>query len=277
MRYVEYPVPASLRRQLECVWRLHQPDATGDPQTIYPDGRCELIVHRATPMSMFELNRGWHRQRRTLFAAQLTSAIRLAADGPVDCIGIRLRPAASGCIVRRPLAELNDRVVDLAGMDAPFARRLKSAVGAFAGGAKPAALWRLLSDRLAAHPVDRRIEAAVARLEADQGRTRIGDLAAATGMSPRGFQMRFRQTVGIAPKRFARIVRLQAALRELDAGADSLAILAAEAGYSDQAHATRELGRLTGLTPARLRSALCQDRQCEQTIRLAAAFVRGHG
>jgi AraC-like DNA-binding protein len=33
---------------------------------------------------------------------------------------------------------------------------------------------------------------------------------------------------------------------------DALAAIAAEAGYADQAHLTRECGRLSGLTPAAL-------------------------
>jgi AraC-like DNA-binding protein len=53
--------------------------------------------------------------------------------------------------------------------------------------------------------------------------------------------------------------------------------VALESGFSDQAHATRELHDVTGLTPARLRRALRGTRDADQTIQLAAAFVRGSG
>jgi len=49
-----------------------------------------------------------------------------------------------------------------------------------------------------------------------------------------------------------------------------------ESSFADQAHATRELRRVTGHTPARLRAALRQDRDGDATVRLAAAFVRGY-
>ena len=91
----------------------------------------------------------------------------------------------------------------------------------------------------------------------------------------RGFQIRFQAAVGLTPKEFARLARLQATLRALDGGDESIAALAGDGGFADQAHATRELRRVTGLTPARLRSALRRDRDGDAAIRMAAAFVRG--
>lgn len=69
--------------------------------------------------------------------------------------------------------------------------------------------------------------------------------------------------------------RLQALLRTLDAEREAIADAAARHGYSDQAHATHDLFRLTGTTPARLVRALRGDPEGEDALRLAAAFVRG--
>ena len=69
--------------------------------------------------------------------------------------------------------------------------------------------------------------------------------------------------------------RLQAMIRALDGEAESLSQIAQDAGFSDQPHATRELTRLAGTTPALLRAALRHQRDADDTIRLAAAFVRG--
>jgi AraC-like DNA-binding protein len=63
----------------------------------------------------------------------------------------------------------------------------------------------------------------------------------------------------MSPKRFARIVRLQTVLRRLADEPDAnLAALAIDCGYSDQAHLTRELQSLAGLTPKRIATTLAE-------------------
>lgn len=275
MDYEEYPPPPALAGHVECLWRLRQARPTGAPQTIYPDGRCELIVHLGSPPRCWDAVHGWHRQARTLFAAQRVVAVRLEATGPLDCLGVRLRPAVSNLWLRGAGGRHRDQVVDLAGLDAAFSRALARAARQFAAAA-PQALWKLLEKRGAATPPDARVEAAIARLERDAGRTRIDSLARAAALSMRGFQVRFRGAVGLTPKEFARLTRLQVTLRALDDSDARIADLASDGGFADQAHATRELRRVTGHTPARLRAALRRDRDADAAVRLAAAFVRGY-
>ncbi|HEU4778553.1 MAG TPA: AraC family transcriptional regulator [Steroidobacteraceae bacterium] len=275
MDYQEYPVPETLRQHVACVWRLRDATPAGAVHTIYPDGRCELLVHLLAPPRCWDPVSGWHRQAPSLFAAQRVTAVRLAFTGPLDCIGLRLQPAASAAIARQSLAESRDRIVDLAGIDRSLCRSLRAAARAFARGAD-AALWRLLLRRVACQTLDPRIVTAAKRIELSAGKTRIDATARASGMSLRGFQTRFRAETGLTPKEFARLTRLQATLRALDADHASLAELAAEGGFADQAHATRELLRATGLTPARLRAELRRDRHSDAAVHLAAAFVRGH-
>jgi AraC-like DNA-binding protein len=129
-------------------------------------------------------------------------------------------------------------------------------------------------ERCQRYEIDPRIEDSVAELLRSGGATRISTLAREVRLSMRGFQTLFRASVGLVPKEFARLLRLQATLRAIDGGGE-LAVLAADAGYADQAHATREIKRVTGLTPARLRAALSRDRDGDAAVRLAAAFVRG--
>jgi AraC-like DNA-binding protein len=273
MDYREFMPPPSLARHVECVWRLSDPRPAGGVQAIYPDGRCELIVHLEKPPRCWDGVEGWHAQARTLFAAQRGVAVRLESTRALDCIGIRLRPAASNHVLPRS-AQQRDRIADLATLDGAFSRALARAVRAFASD-KPDPLWKLLSRRCSS-AVDARIASAVERLEHGGGRVRIDTLARESGLSRRGFQLRFRAAVGLTPKEFARLVRLQATLRALDATDLRIAELASDGGFSDQAHATRELRRVTGLTPARLRAELRRDRHGDAAVRLAAAFVRGY-
>jgi len=81
-------------------------------------------------------------------------------------------------------------------------------------------------------------------------------LAAELGIGDRHLRRRFAAAVGYGPKTLHRILRFQFFLRLLGRGpATDLARLALEAGYADQAHLTRECGRLSGLAPAALLAA----------------------
>jgi AraC-like DNA-binding protein len=269
--YLEHPVPEQLRRHFACVWRLCDPAPLRGVQTIYPDGRCEMIVHGGRSR-LWDAVAGWHEQAPTLFAAQRATAVQFEPLGEMNDLGIRLQPAASS-LLTDDLAALRDRVVDLASLDANLSRSLVGAARRFIAG-EPQDLWKLLARLAEKHPIDPRIESAVARIEASGGAARIDALARAASWSVRTLQTRFLASVGLAPKEFARVLRLQATLRALDGDAP-LADLANSTGFADQAHATREIKRVTGLTPARLRDELHRDRGGDAAIRIAAAFVRG--
>ena len=276
MEYREFEVPTPLRRYIRCVWQLRDPAPSQQVQVIYPDGCCELIVHLGTPMQAFEPAHGWHQQPPRLFAAQHRSAIRLMANPKLACVGVRLQPAASAAIAGPRLASLRDRITDLDDIDAGFATRLAWAMARFDHDPDDSELWNLLEGVTGIFKIDSRIESAIALLESERGQHRIAALASLSAMGIRSFQTRFLEQVGLAAKEFARVLRLQATIRQLDSDGGPLAKIAVDSGFADQAHATRELRQLTGLTPARLLSALRHQRETEDTVRLAAVFVRGH-
>lgn len=274
MEYFELGVPEALSGHVQCLWRLRDPRPPADVQTIYPDGRCEVIVHLGVPMEDDRDGR-WQGQPKVLFAAQQRTAVRLRAAGPVDCIGIRLAPAASSCIGGRQLADLRDRIVALWTVAPGLADAMAPAAQALAATGNPLALWGALAECMDRHRIDPALQGAVAAQESALGTRRIEALAVAAGMPLRTFQSRFLAHVGLGAKEFARLVRLQAVIRALDRADAPLAGVAAEGGFADQAHATREVGRFTGLTPARLVAALRADREGATTVALAAAFIRG--
>jgi AraC-like DNA-binding protein len=85
--------------------------------------------------------------------------------------------------------------------------------------------------------------------------SRARNLAVTMKLSPRALRRRFAADVGISPKRWLTLRRIDAVLRDrslLEPNV-SLAGIAHEHGYADQAHFSREVGRLTGATPGQLR------------------------
>ena len=276
MNYVEHPVPTDLQRHLQCLWVLEDAQPGLDIQIVYPDGRCELVAELGVPMRFHGVDGEIRSDHAFVFAGQQRGPIRLQAAGPVHCIGVRLCAAASGLIAGADLPGLRDRAPDLHALDAGFATRFGIAAKTCADSGSADALWAVLRECCTGFEIDSTIEAATNRLDTCDGDLAVADLARSLGIGLRTLQQRFIAQVGVTAKEYARIRRLHALVRTLDAGEIGIADAAAKHGYADQAHATHELSRLTGATPAALMRALRDARGAEATVRLAAAFIRGH-
>ena len=101
------------------------------------------------------------------------------------------------------------------------------------------------------------VRGAVDMIVAEDGTGPITNVASRLGVTPRQFKPRFRAATGLTPKEYAGIRRACAALKRLvvsERGGvkPGLAQLAVDSGYADQAHLTREVGRLTTFTPTML-------------------------
>ena len=87
------------------------------------------------------------------------------------------------------------------------------------------------------------------------GRAPIGWICDQLGRSRRYLATRFREQIGLPPKTVARILRFDRAVALLERGDVSLAQLAFECGYYDQAHLTRDFREFAGTSPAKLLAA----------------------
>ena len=89
------------------------------------------------------------------------------------------------------------------------------------------------------------------QLVASQGRVRVEPLMDETGWSRRLVTERFRHQLGLPPKAYARLLRFERAASLLIARdrEHSLADVAADAGFYDQSHLTRDFVALAGMTP----------------------------
>ncbi|MFC4070233.1 helix-turn-helix domain-containing protein [Actinoplanes subglobosus] len=87
------------------------------------------------------------------------------------------------------------------------------------------------------------------------GDARITGLAAAVGLSPQRLRGLARQQVGMPLPRWRVWMRLGRAAEAMRAG-QSPAAAAVTAGFADQAHLTRQMREMMGLTPAVVLAAL---------------------
>jgi AraC-like DNA-binding protein len=92
--------------------------------------------------------------------------------------------------------------------------------------------------------------AMVAATRALSGAASVAEVADGLGLLPRTLRRRFTAQVGLTPKRFARVQRMQRVVRSLDhRGPVDWAAVAAEHGYCDQPHLAGEFRDLADVTP----------------------------
>jgi len=258
LRYLEHRPRPELGPHLECLWLVadERPRARRAPERVVPDGCPELIVHLGDRFA--RLRGGRYRvQPRAFLAGTLTRPWLLRAGRRVLTLGARFRPGAVRAVLPVEMAEAADREMPLASIvgAGPAAALLRALASARGDAARFAAAEAWLLARLAGvRPRPNAAREAVRLLLEARGSLRIDDLARRLGTARRRLERAFARELGIRPKLFARIVRLNAVLAGLDEAGRTRAVDAAlAAGYFDQAHLLRDFRGLAGCRPGQAR------------------------
>lgn len=240
--YRERLPPAALAGQVLCVWS--QVIGAGQQvcrHRVLPDGCADLVWIGAAP---------------PVVAGPARGPVVVALAPRTIVVGVRLRPGAVPGVLGVPASELLDRDTPLAEIWERGAAGLAARVAEQASvvGRQMAAEAALLGRLSTARPPDRTIVAA-SRWLARHPAGRVATLARVLEIGERRLHRRFTAAIGYGPKTFQRVMRLQRLLalaRRQPRSRASGAMLAAAAGYADQAHLARELRALTGQTAAAL-------------------------
>ena len=255
MRYLERIVPARLTPFVECVWTVWARRASDAPERIVPDGCPEIIVHLGDPFAR-RIGRRWRRQPRAFLAGTLTRPWMVKSGPSALTVGLRFRPAGFTALFGGSLAATADREVPLADLLGTVAQRELIARLARARSAArrldAAAAWLLEHTKPDAVPTPS--DRAVALIVKTGGRAKIDDIARRVACTRRQLERSFARDLGIAPKIYARIVRLSYVLARVDEVERGSAVdLALECGYFDQAHLLRDFRLMAGRTPRKSR------------------------
>jgi AraC-like DNA-binding protein len=194
---------------------------------------------------------------RVVLAGPATRATTVRLGPDTQIVGARFRTGAAPPVVGARAGDLRDLVV-------PLDELWGAAGGELTARALAATHWRArlqvlvsgLAGRLGRAPdVDPVATAVPAILASDPGRP-LAQLANDIGLSERQLRRRVEDAVGYPPRMLARVLRFQRFLRAARASGRRrrLAELAADTGFADQAHLTRESRALSGLPPAALLS-----------------------
>jgi AraC-like DNA-binding protein len=230
------PLPA-LSDVVLCTWERTVPQSqeAATAQRVLPDA-CVDLVWRGGGL--------WT-------AGPDTRAVMSPLAPGETIVGVRLRPGAASALLGLPASELRDIRVPIEALWAGCGSELheRMAEAADSVGRRRLLEQALVGRRSDSPSADTLVMHSLGLLGLAGSRVRT--LGSALGISERQLRRRYHVAVGYGPKLADRVLRFQ---RFLASGPESegLARLAADLGYADQAHLTRECAELAGLPPTQL-------------------------
>jgi AraC-like DNA-binding protein len=241
---------------VECYWRATSDGSPGfrSREPLVPDLRIELIFNAGPAWDWYPAGGETSRPSAALTCIGMRgSALAIRQPGRLDHFAIRFRPAGLTAFAEVPVGELTQRCWDMrelwhARTASELAERLASAVDDESRVERVDAF--LLALLLRSRRDAQLARQAAHMLAMSHGQLPIGRLASQLGVDYKRLERAFVRDVGLSPKHFARVARLQRAM-ELSVAQPrlSLARIAVASGFADQAHFSRDFGCLMGVSP----------------------------
>jgi AraC-like DNA-binding protein len=235
--YFEWQARRSPSESIACVW-VSRPNEVTDNRVL-PDACIDIIWDGAD-----------------LFVAGPDTRPAAIVPSPgLAFAGVRFRPGKASGFLGLPASEMLDSRVALAELWGQAAAGRLADQLASAPSAEAAAhlLDAAVADRAGTAPSsDPIVDALVALMRSRViSRATVRATSELLSVGERRLYRRCCAAVGYGPKTLERVLRFQRAIG-LAPHTASLALLAARAGYADQAHLSRECQRLAGTTPSDL-------------------------
>ena len=232
--YRELAPPDAFCAEIHCLWVSVGPAAEDSRTRILPDACTDLI---------------WQSGVGAFVAGPDTGPVSSELPPGSVFVGARFRPGAGGAALGVPLSDLLDLRVDAADLPAVPARQLP---GSLTPAEAMRRIARIAGQMVTERPGDRLVLEAVRQFGRPGARAEL--IAGRLGISERQLRRRCQAAAGYGPGTLQRVLRFRRFVSLIDAtgAAADLAGAAAEAGFADQAHLTRESGRLAGLPPGAL-------------------------
>jgi AraC-like DNA-binding protein len=208
-----------------------------------------LIISFGTPFTIALGREPDAYDRHGSFAAGLyAGAVYIESDGGAECVQVDFTPIGAYRFFGGAVVDLAARMIEnVLGREGA---QLRERLGATPGWQRRFDIVEDFVIRRANHLPSPELEFAYRQLARSGGGIRIAALAEDIGWSRKHLVDRFRSEFGLAPKPLARMMRFHRACGLARTGTSTgWAGIAADSGFSDQAHLVREFTALAGEPP----------------------------
>lgn len=172
-------------------------------------------------------------------------------DSSNDCslmVFIEFNPYGMYQFIRVDQAELADRIIDLESVDREIQSAIQNAVEISTGVTDLAdCLDRFFLNRMIQNQPPAYIFNCLELIRSNKGQLKVKDISTYENYSERHLNRLFLKQIGIHPKMFLRLVRMNHAVRLLQKAHASLMSVALHSGYFDEPHLINEFKDLFGI------------------------------
>ena len=253
MIHLHQYIPAPLRNIVKSFWCLNvsTPACEAYQERIVPDGHHELIFHVKKKARRTDALQQWHEEPAAIIAGQTTRSHELVLEDGALLYGIRFYPHTLAPLLRLPAAEYTNKLIGLndVAYGSVFSHALNESHALTFQHLEQLLVKMMKTADYHSHSFQY-INYCVHQILACNGLVKIDRLVADLPISIRYLDQLFQRFVGLSPKMFCNQVRLQNYLHYKSTFPHrTLTDCAYEAGYFDQAHATRFFKTVTGILP----------------------------
>jgi len=245
-----------LRPFVEFIWASTPEGPVTARERMLPAVSAHLVIRLGgKPLRLFASNAD---EVGTFVSHSIVGGVRDAAylkdsSDPAPTVGVVFRPGAAGAFLGAPADSFAGCHTPLEAFWSREVESLRSELEeATELDRRLVIIEHALMRRL---PRIRGVDPAIVRAALLLDRQHpVGKVAAALDWSHRHFISRFSASIGLSPKRYARLFRFGQALRRLERRPETdLAEIAQDAGYADRAHFNRDFRSFSGISPGEYR------------------------
>jgi AraC-like DNA-binding protein len=244
----------TLEAFIDYYWVFESPDISGiGEQFVYPQGSSELMFHYETPFSTINSEGQAKMQTECFLCTQKLTSMRVSPIGKIGLISVYFKPYGASVMFDVIANELNEINIDLGNV---VGDKYKALIDEIASAAnfqiRIGIIEKYLLKRMALRSIYEigPLGKAIDLINLRCGMLSVDDVASAACMSGRHLDRLFVKRIGLSPKQFIRVRKMNFAISLMKAKKKiSLTELALEAGYYDQSHFTNDFKEITGITP----------------------------
>ncbi|WP_139170402.1 AraC family transcriptional regulator [Chitinophaga terrae (ex Kim and Jung 2007)] len=186
---------------------------------------------------------------RTLVYGQLDTFQDLYCTGVTEMMIAVLQPLGLYHLFNLPPAEIGQQGISLSEITGPKADRLWEQVCNANQPREKIRIFEAFILPLINKPLPAELEKALEYIAIEKGQVNITALCTFTGWHERKLERYFATHIGVGPKKYTDLIRIQSFIKQLKK-APNLTAASHAAGYYDQPHLIRTFRKHTGLTPS---------------------------